>query len=36
VSFCNSKTKQRKTGKLNVSVIGNKAMAGGQEIEPFI
>jgi hypothetical protein len=35
VSLCKSKTKRRKTGKFSVSVIGKKAMAGGQEIEPF-
>jgi hypothetical protein len=35
VPLCNSTT-QRKTVKFNFSIIGNKAMAGGQELEPFI
>jgi len=36
VPLCNSTTTQRKTGKFNVSIIGNKVMAGGQELEPLI
>jgi hypothetical protein len=36
VPLCNSTTTQTKTGKFNFSIIGNKAMAGGQELEPFI
>jgi len=36
VPLCNSKTTHRKTGKFNFSIIGNKAMAGGQELETFM
>jgi len=36
VPLCNSTKTQSKTGKFNFSIIGNKAMAGGQELEPFV
>lgn len=35
VPLCNSTT-QRKTGIFNLSIIGNKAMASGQELETFV
>jgi hypothetical protein len=36
VPLCNSTITRRKTGKFNSSIIGNKAMAGCQELELFI